>query len=60
MPSVPVSGAVRLSRSKDQTMRITFPAAEGAAVQDAGAIPIRGLDGDLPVSFAPNGGAVPG
>jgi len=60
VPSVPVSGAVRLSRSKDQTMRITFPAAEGAAGQDAGAIPIRGLDGDLPVSFAPNGGAVPG
>ncbi|MBM3607482.1 MAG: bifunctional (p)ppGpp synthetase/guanosine-3',5'-bis(diphosphate) 3'-pyrophosphohydrolase [Alphaproteobacteria bacterium] len=35
-------------------------------VPDAGrdtsphAIPIRGLQGDLPVSFAPNGGAVPG
>ena len=26
----------------------------------AGAIPIRGLNGDLPVRFAPNGGAVPG
>ena len=24
------------------------------------AIPIRGINGDLPVSFAPNGGAVPG
>ncbi len=27
---------------------------------DTHAIPIRGLGGDLPVSFAPNGGAVPG
>ncbi len=27
---------------------------------DAGAIPIRGLGGDLPVRFAPDGGAVPG
>ncbi|MFN0263409.1 RelA/SpoT family protein [Tepidamorphus sp. 3E244] len=28
--------------------------------QQRGAIPIRGLHGDLPVRFAPNGGAVPG
>jgi GTP diphosphokinase / guanosine-3',5'-bis(diphosphate) 3'-diphosphatase len=28
--------------------------------QDATSIPIRGLQGDLPVTFAPNGGAVPG
>ena len=27
---------------------------------DGSAIPIRGIGGDLPVSFAPNGGAVPG
>jgi guanosine-3',5'-bis(diphosphate) 3'-pyrophosphohydrolase len=27
---------------------------------DAGAIPIRGIKSELPVSFAPNGGAVPG
>jgi GTP diphosphokinase / guanosine-3',5'-bis(diphosphate) 3'-diphosphatase len=27
---------------------------------DAAAIPIRGIKSDLPVSFAPNGGAVPG
>jgi GTP pyrophosphokinase len=30
------------------------------AVHDAHALPIRGLRGDLPVTFAPNGGAVPG
>jgi RelA/SpoT family (p)ppGpp synthetase len=28
--------------------------------KDSGAIPIRGIKSDLPVSFAPNGGAVPG
>ena len=27
---------------------------------ESGAIPIRGINSDLPVSFAPNGGAVPG
>jgi guanosine-3',5'-bis(diphosphate) 3'-pyrophosphohydrolase len=30
------------------------------AGDDAGAIPIRGLRGDVPVRFAPEGGAVPG
>ncbi len=49
-------GAGRLSR-KDQTIRLTFP--EGGPSPEAG-IPIRGVAGDLPVSFAPNGGAVPG
>ncbi|AWN36154.1 RelA/SpoT family protein [Methylobacterium radiodurans] len=57
-PQLPVNGAGRLTRSKDQTIRLTLPGGDGRA--DAGAIPIRGLDGDLPVSFAPNGGAVPG
>ena len=54
------SGAAgRLTRSKDQTMRLTFSGeADGAAA--TGSIPIRGLAGDLPVSFAPNGGALPG
>ena len=33
---------------------------EGEADSSNMAIPIRGLRGDLPVSFAPNGGAVPG
>jgi guanosine-3',5'-bis(diphosphate) 3'-pyrophosphohydrolase len=30
------------------------------AGEQNGAIPIRGINGDLPVRFAPNGGAVPG
>ncbi|GJE76392.1 MULTISPECIES: RelA/SpoT family protein [Methylorubrum] len=49
-------GAGRLTRSGDQTMRLTF-SGDGSG---PGAIPIRGLAGDLPVSFAPNGGALPG
>ena len=32
----------------------------GATEVSPNAIPIRGLNGDLPVRFAPNGGAVPG
>lgn len=58
-PSTPqgaLNGAGRLVRSADQTMRLTFPGSEGRS----DAIPIRGLAGDLPVTFAPNGGAVPG
>jgi GTP diphosphokinase / guanosine-3',5'-bis(diphosphate) 3'-diphosphatase len=63
-PSPPpgaAGGAGRLVRSSDQTMRLTFPGAEGGADENrSDAIPIRGLAGDLPVTFAPNGGAVPG
>ncbi|VTZ51497.1 GTP pyrophosphokinase rsh [Methylocella tundrae] len=33
---------------------------EGGYEQNQNSIPIRGLQGDLPVRFAPNGGAVPG
>ncbi|MEA2928846.1 MAG: diphosphokinase / guanosine-3,5-bis(diphosphate) 3-diphosphatase, partial [Hyphomicrobiales bacterium] len=36
---------------------LIFKVPEG---ESDGAIPIRGVTGDLPVSFAPNGGAVPG
>ncbi|GJE59867.1 RelA/SpoT family protein [Methylobacterium trifolii] len=60
VPQPPANRAGRLVRSKDQTMRLTFPGGEIAAGTQADAIPIRGIDGDLPVSFAPNGGAVPG
>jgi (p)ppGpp synthase/HD superfamily hydrolase len=35
------------------------PAADQSPDKDA-SIPIRGINSDLPVSFAPNGGAVPG
>ena len=40
--------------SKAESLRFKVPEAGPAA------IPIRGLKGDLPVRFAPNGGAVPG
>ena len=39
--------------SKAENLRFKFP-------NGADSIPIRGLSGDLPVRFAPNGGAVPG
>ena len=39
-----------------ENLRFKFPAGPPAS----SAIPIRGLGGDLPVSFAPDGGAVPG
>ncbi len=42
---------------KVDNLRFKFP--EGPADPDK-SIPIRGLSGDLPVRFAPNGGAVPG
>ncbi len=43
--------------SRAEGLRFRVP---GAEEKDGPAIPIRGLRGDLPVSFAPNGGAVPG
>ena len=48
---------------KAENFRFKVPGAPQAADDAAGAarpIPIRGQSGDLPVSFAPNGGAVPG
>ncbi|SEP31711.1 GTP pyrophosphokinase [Methylobacterium sp. ap11] len=72
-PRPHVSGAGRLSLDKDQTVRLTWPgkdangkdvngkqAAPGGEASEDGAIPIRGLDSDLLVRFAPDGGAVPG
>jgi GTP pyrophosphokinase len=43
---------------KAASLVFKVPGKEGPP--DTHAIPIRGLGGDLPVSFAPNGGAVPG
>jgi len=43
---------------KAASLVFKVPGADGD--DNAQAIPIRGLAGDLPVSFAPNGGAVPG
>src|SRR5207237_6050075 len=48
----PESGWFGLKRAKSVKARV--PGEAGAA------IPIRGINSDLPVRFAPNGGAVPG
>ena len=48
----PESGWFGLKRSK--SVKYKVPGSIGPA------IPIRGINGDLPVRFAPNGGAVPG
>ena len=46
---------VRLQAAKGVKYQVPGP-----VVRRTGAIPIRGINGDLPVRFAPNGGAVPG
>jgi len=51
-PKVP---AGRNGSSAEAVRRAATPRAEGKH-----SLPIRGLQGDLPVSFAPNGGALPG
>ena len=50
------NGAGWVSPGGDATVKIKLP--NGDAGEHA--IPIRGLNADLPVRFAPNGGAVPG
>ncbi|HEX9904231.1 MAG TPA: bifunctional (p)ppGpp synthetase/guanosine-3',5'-bis(diphosphate) 3'-pyrophosphohydrolase [Propylenella sp.] len=41
------------------SLKFRLPSGDGAASEETG-IPIRGLDADIPVRFAPEGGAVPG
>src|SRR5262249_6717302 len=50
----PDSGWFGLKRAKAVKYKVPVVGAPGAA------IPIRGMNSDLPVRFAPNGGAVPG
>jgi guanosine-3',5'-bis(diphosphate) 3'-pyrophosphohydrolase len=54
--SLEANGAGWLSMAQDGSVRVKL--ANGSAGHNA--IPIRGLNSDLPVRFAPNGGAVPG
>jgi GTP diphosphokinase / guanosine-3',5'-bis(diphosphate) 3'-diphosphatase len=56
-PSKGEAGWTRLKRAASLVFKV--PSAPVPVQQDH-AIPIRGLAGDLPVRFAPNGGAVPG
>jgi RelA/SpoT family (p)ppGpp synthetase len=53
-PKQESGGWFGLKRAKAVKVKLPEAAAE------SGAIPIRGLNSDLPVRFAPNGGAVPG
>jgi GTP diphosphokinase / guanosine-3',5'-bis(diphosphate) 3'-diphosphatase len=45
--------------AKGENLRFKVPE-QDAGPEDGASIPIRGLQGDLPVRFAPDGGAVPG
>ncbi len=56
-PSPEPNGSGWMTLAKDQRVKVKLPNGEA---QNAHAIPIRGLNSDLPVRFAPNGGAVPG
>jgi GTP pyrophosphokinase len=52
------NGAGWILARHDPSVRIKLPGSTGSNAQSA--IPIRGIDSDLPIRFAPNGGAVPG
>jgi GTP pyrophosphokinase len=54
-PRAPEEGWFEMQKAA--SLRFKVP---GDPSQDQKSIPIRGLRGDLPVRFAPNGGAVPG
>jgi len=56
--STETSGAGWVSLAQDAPLRVKLP--NGRDGDDGQAIPIRGLNSDIPVRFAPNGGAVPG
>jgi GTP diphosphokinase / guanosine-3',5'-bis(diphosphate) 3'-diphosphatase len=51
------NGAGWITLGHDPSLKVKLP---DGATSGREAIPIRGVDSDLPVRFAPNGGAVPG
>jgi (p)ppGpp synthase/HD superfamily hydrolase len=53
---VPHTEAGWFGLKRGKALKFKVPTAE----EQGSAIPIRGINSDLPVSFAPNGGAVPG
>jgi guanosine-3',5'-bis(diphosphate) 3'-pyrophosphohydrolase len=55
----PKSDAGWFGLKMGKALMFKVPAADQSPDKDA-SIPIRGINSDLPVSFAPNGGAVPG
>ena len=52
------SGWFGMRKTKSVVFRV--PDSGSEAKNESGPIPIRGINSDLPVRFAPNGGAVPG
>jgi guanosine-3',5'-bis(diphosphate) 3'-pyrophosphohydrolase len=52
------SGAGWVTLGHDPSVKVKLP--NGSDTGGRSAIPIRGVDSDLPVRFAPDGGAVPG
>ncbi|MEJ0093699.1 MAG: bifunctional (p)ppGpp synthetase/guanosine-3',5'-bis(diphosphate) 3'-pyrophosphohydrolase [Methylocella sp.] len=59
VPARPRGEAGWFGMKKGASLVFKIPG-EGSEEQKRNSIPIRGLQGDLPVRFAPNGGAVPG
>ena len=58
---MPQTDAGWFGLKKGKAVKFKVPgSATGPSGKDKGAIPIRGINSDLPVRFAPNGGAVPG
>jgi GTP diphosphokinase / guanosine-3',5'-bis(diphosphate) 3'-diphosphatase len=58
---VPAAKVSAVKAPANKILASEIPASEiPASETETGSIPIRGLQGDLPVTFAPNGGAVPG
>jgi RelA/SpoT family (p)ppGpp synthetase len=55
----PDAGWFGMKKSKAVTFKVSATPTDSSG-KDKGAIPIRGINSDLPVRFAPNGGAVPG
>src|SRR3954468_21718567 len=51
---------VRYGAKKSLAVKLKLKAAPAHPARAASVIPVRGINSDLPVKFAPNGGAVPG
>ena len=54
------SGWFGLKKAEGLVFKVPGSNQDGNPEPSSQAIPIRGIEGDLPVRFAPNGGAVPG
>ena len=60
VPPPKEGGWFGLKMGRALKFKVPAPAPAPAPEESSGSIPIRGINSDLPVRFAPNGGAVPG